>query len=345
MGKNDTKGIGEEDDSRAEEASKNLKRDLFSLKRNFRTIHGKFCKIINENKIALIQGKDIEHLKQGVEGLEQLHEEAEAALQAYSDVMMELEMFEDINTEEEKLEVTKGEAQEVRIKIYTAIAKQEKGDGATDLPGVPEDISRQTSTSVPNPSASPDEATEEILVEDNPREEDGRNCTNQATLNASATEFKPCSDVSAISALIETATLCKPEPIVFDGDPLAYAAWRISFDTLIECIVKDQRKLLYYLYKYTKGEVQELVNAYISTDAVGAYKDARAALEERYGNMHVIAGTLKKQLESWPAIRGGDALALHKFEDFLKKCEVKMSTHGLKGLDDSDKILSLLKKL
>src|ERR1700755_21776 len=187
MGKNDTKVVGEEGDAMAEEIFKNAKLNLFSLKRNFRTIHGKFCKIINENKIALIQGKDIEHLKQGVEGLEQLHEKAEATLQAYSDAMMELEMFEDINTEEEKLEVTKGEAQEVRIKTYTAIAKQEKGDGATDLQEVPEDISRQTSASVPNPSASSDEAAEEILVEDNPREEDGRNCTNQATLNASAT--------------------------------------------------------------------------------------------------------------------------------------------------------------
>lgn len=98
-------------------------------------------------------------------------------------------MLEDIHKDEEKLEATKVEAQEIRMQIYTVIAKQEKKDGAPDLQKVQEDSSRitrkQARGSITNSiefsgeAISTSTATEEILVEVYPRGENERQCNNQ----------------------------------------------------------------------------------------------------------------------------------------------------------------------
>ena len=362
MSKNNDKNASNEVDLEAGEEAKTAKRNLYALRKEFKTSHSKIVKVISESKIIIIQGGNIETLKQMVKQLEQLENEVEVKLQVYIEAMEILERFEDITKEEDKFEIIQGEIQKVRIQMYALITKQEREDCETNPSGTSKQVSEvvppsseDSSEFVPRSSEASSEsvqrsskvtsagtATEEVLVENHSREED----TDQANLNPNANEFKPYSDASAISALIENMSLHQAEPTVFSGDPLKYASWQISFHTLVESKVRDQRKLLYYLYKYTSGEVQELVNAYISTDSVEAYKDAKEALEERYGNVYVIESTLKERLKSWPTIKVGEIIGLRNFADFLKKCEVvKASTQGLNGLDDSDKIISLLRKL
>ncbi|KAB7503741.1 hypothetical protein Anas_13709 [Armadillidium nasatum] len=237
------------------------------LKRDFKITHSKLNEIISECKIVIIQGRDTEGLKQTVSELEQVQIEAEAKLKVYSNDMERLEMYDDISKEEENLEVTKGEVREIKIQIYTLITKQEKENSAIDSSEILENsqpssssvprssrsssqvpsssVSRSSQSSnevssnpVPHASSSSSEvtsagtATEEVFVETQSRNENGRHPTAQANLNPNANEFKPQLDISAINVLMENASLHRPEPPLFNGDPITYAAWKMAFHTL-----------------------------------------------------------------------------------------------------------------
>ncbi|KAB7506557.1 hypothetical protein Anas_07422 [Armadillidium nasatum] len=339
MGKTDTKTTDKESEIEArEEALKNEKRNLF---------------------------RDTEGLKQTVSELEQVQIEAEAKLKVYSNDMERLEMYDDISKEEENLEVTKGEQEKENSAMDSSEILENSQPSSSSVPRSSRSSSQVPSGSVPLPSQSSNEVssnlvphssssssevtsagTEEVFVETQSRNENGRHPTAQANLNPSANEFKPQLDISAINVLMENASLHRPEPPCLMGILLHTRPGKWPFILLWKPRYQTSESFYITCTSIPVAKVQELVNAYISTDYIEAYKDAREALEERYGNMHIVSNTLKKQLDSWPFIKAGDALALRKFADFLKKCEVvKASTQGLNGLDDTDRILSLLKKL
>ncbi|KAB7499740.1 hypothetical protein Anas_13690 [Armadillidium nasatum] len=196
MGKTDTKTTDKESEMEArEEALKNEKRNLF---------------------------RDTEGLKQTVSELEQVQIEAEAKLKVYSNDMERLEMYDDISKEEENLEVTKGEQEKENSAMDSSEILENSQPSSSSVPRssrsssqVPSSsVSRSSQSSnevssnpVPHASSSSSEvtsagtATEEVFVETQSRNENGRHPTAQANLNPNANEFKSQLDISAINKL------------------------------------------------------------------------------------------------------------------------------------------------
>src|ERR1044072_492472 len=142
MSKNNDKNASNEVDLEAGEEVKTAKRNLYSLRKEFKTSHSKIVKVISESKIIIIQGGNVEKLKHMVK---QLENEVEVKLQVYIEAMEILERFEDITKEEDKLEIIQGEVQKVRIQMYALITKQEREDCETN----PSGTSKQVSEVVP----------------------------------------------------------------------------------------------------------------------------------------------------------------------------------------------------
>ena len=68
-----------------------------------------------------------------------------------------------------------------------------------------------------------------------------------------------------------------PEPTVFNGEPIKYRDWNKSFTRFIDSnLTLDNDAKLFYLWKYTSGEAQELVEGYYSLDDDDAYDTVRA---------------------------------------------------------------------
>lgn len=77
-----------------------------------------------------------------------------------------------------------------------------------------------------------------------------------------------------------------------------------------------------------------------------AYHAARAILEERYGNLFVIAKAFRDKLNSWPKIGPKDSVELRDFTDFLRGCEAAMvEIKSLQVLSDSNENQKILSKL
>lgn len=75
-----------------------------------------------------------------------------------------------------------------------------------------------------------------------------------------------------------------PEPAVFNGNPIKYKDWKMSFQMLIERKNIPVSEKIYYLSKYVGGPARKAVESYflLGTDTV--YHAAWETLEERYGS-------------------------------------------------------------
>ena len=141
-------------------------------------------------------------------------------------------------------------------------------------------------------------------------------------------------------------SLPRPEPEVFNGNPLCYPHWIKSFEALIERKTKDPSERLYYLSKYTKGEAKEAVSGLLSLDSVNAYNKAKRILASRFGNHFIVADAFRKRINDWPKIQPNDGPGLRKFSDFLEHCNTAMTTiHYLNVLNDPDENQKIIKKL
>ena len=100
------------------------------------------------------------------------------------------------------------------------------------------------------------------------------------------------------------------EPPVFAGDPLKFADWLKSFQTLVEQRAVRDEDRLHYLKRYLSGEALEAVQGFLLLDSATAYQDAKALLKERYGNPFLLANAYRNKLESWPRISPSDCVGL-----------------------------------
>ena len=145
---------------------------------------------------------------------------------------------------------------------------------------------------------------------------------------------------------ISISRLPPPEPSVFHGDPLKYPSWKAAFQTLIEQRQIPAHEKMHYLKKYIGGQVKDVIEQYFLLSSEDAYDDAKALLEERYGNPFVIANAYREKLDKWPKINFRDGSGLQKFADFLRQCHTAARSIGhLNVLDDEMQNKKLLYKL
>ena len=138
------------------------------------------------------------------------------------------------------------------------------------------------------------------------------------------------------NAIIATKMPC-PEPTVFNGEPIKYRDWNKSFTRFIDSnLTLDNDAKLFYLWKYTSGEAQELVEGYYSLDDDDAYDTVRALLHDRYGNAHRIALAYRERLRQWKPIAEDDYRGLQRLSDFLVNIRTAMrSVPNLSELNHS----------
>lgn len=179
------------------------------------------------------------------------------------------------------------------------------------------------------------------------------------SLNVAASPFFPQPHISttpgdaSLNNLMKTfsdslnlSRLPVPEPPDFCGDPLQYPAWKSSFSALIESRQILSTERIYYMKQYLKGEAREAVEALFYFNTESAYNDARAILEERYGNSFIVSEAFRDKLDAWPKLGGGDYKGLRRLSDFLRQCRTAM-THidDLRILNDCRENRKILEKL
>ena len=140
--------------------------------------------------------------------------------------------------------------------------------------------------------------------------------------------------------------LRRPEPEVFSGDFLEYPIWIKAFETFIEGKMKTSAERLYYLGKFTAGEVKEAIRGLLSLDSQEAYIRAKKILTSRFGNTFLVSNAYRKKIENWPKIASNDGPGLRRFSDFLQHCRTAMeSIEYLNVLNDPEENQEILNKL
>ena len=128
--------------------------------------------------------------------------------------------------------------------------------------------------------------------------------------------------------------------------PLKYPGWKCSFETSIDQKNIPPIERIHYLKKYLGGYAKEAVEGYFLLTTVDSYDEARALLEERYGDLFLVANAFRDKLDAWPKIPIRDGQALRKFTDFLRQCQMAMQTIGGLGiLNDNREIRKLVMKV
>lgn len=151
---------------------------------------------------------------------------------------------------------------------------------------------------------------------------------------------------AALTASVRCSNLPTPEPFIFDGNPLTWQDWSLSFKMLIEDRAMSELDKLYYLKRYITGPAREAVSGFLLMTNESAFKKAREVLEQRFGSSFVITEAFRDRLETWPKISGRDAFGLRRFADFLNQCKVAMTEmEGLNILNDNRENRKMLQKL
>ena len=191
--------------------------------------------------------------------------------------------------------------------------------------------SEQTQNIVHQPSVIPDMFTVDQLTPITPQ----RN-VEQGLLDLANT----------LAQQISLSRLPPPEPTVFNGDPLKYPGWKTAFHSLIEQRQIPPSERIHYLKKYIGGNVKDVIENYFLVATPDSYNEAKALLDQRYGDSFVIATAFRDKLEKWPKIASRDGVGLQKFADFLRQCYTAMQAIGnLDVLNDSRENRKILAKL
>ena len=51
------------------------------------------------------------------------------------------------------------------------------------------------------------------------------------------------------------------------------------------------------------------------------FRTAKQLLTQRFGDLHIITASYRKEIKQWPQIKAGDDGAYRRFQNFLVKCE------------------------
>lgn len=152
--------------------------------------------------------------------------------------------------------------------------------------------------------------------------------------------------IRAFAESISASRLPVPEPTIFNGNPLRYNDWKVSFQTLIDRKNLPAEERIYYLRKYVGGPAKKAVESYFLLGTESAYQAAWILLEERYGNPFLTAKAFRDRLDTWPKISPKGSVELQEYSDFLRSCEAAMAQiKTLEILNDCSENQKMLAKL
>ncbi|XP_067945301.1 uncharacterized protein [Watersipora subatra] len=144
------------------------------------------------------------------------------------------------------------------------------------------------------------------------------------TVDLSTTIAKAVGESMAKAMTMERADIPKPE--VFDGDPLKYNDWQISFAALIDMKPYSAIEKLQLLKEFVSGEAKEAISSFFSLNSNDAYQEALDMLHSEYGADEMVEEKFKDRLEQWPKISGRDFSALKHYSYFLNACVTAMNS-------------------
>ena len=146
----------------------------------------------------------------------------------------------------------------------------------------------------------------------------GESGTSSSCNNASIDALQ-----TVIASLKSSVDCPKLELLKFNGNPMAYHRFMMTFAATIESAVPDNRRLL-YLLQYCEGKAKELIEHCALLEPSEGYEKAKEILYENYGRRSVIARAYIKKLVKGPVIRSDDSNALIKLAQELEECNTTL---------------------
>ena len=128
---------------------------------------------------------------------------------------------------------------------------------------------------------------------------------------------------TVIASLKSSVDCPKLELLKFNGNPMAYHRFMMTFAATIESAVPDNRRLL-YLLQYCEGKAKELIEHCALLEPSEGYEKAKEILYENYGRRSVIARAYIKKLVKGPVIRSDGSNALIKLAQELEECNTTL---------------------
>ena len=137
-----------------------------------------------------------------------------------------------------------------------------------------------------------------------------------------------------------------PEPAKYDGDPLSFSDWWVSFSIFIDSKPIPNIEKLFYLNRYVEGKAKQAISGYFMTGTDEAYQRAKTTLKERFGDPHVISKAFREKIQKWPKISSKNREGIRDFADFLQHLvTASRALPELKRFDDSEEINKMLQRL
>ena len=146
----------------------------------------------------------------------------------------------------------------------------------------------------------------------------GESGTSSSCNNASIDALQ-----TVIASLKSSVDCPKLGLLKFNGNPMAYHRFMMTFAATIESAMPDNRRLL-YLLQYCEGKAKELIEHCALLEPSEGYEKAKEILYENYGRRSVIARAYIKKLVKGPVIRSDDSKALIKLAQELEECNTTL---------------------
>nr|CAB3263162.1 uncharacterized protein LOC104265735 [Phallusia mammillata] len=155
------------------------------------------------------------------------------------------------------------------------------------------------------------------------------------------------SDLCRVAAVLKAGMeLPRPQLLYFDGDPLMYTRFMISFDENIGRRVDSDSVKLNYLIQYCRKEAHAMIAFCIGLDSPEGYRRARELLLERYGRPIIIARAYVDKLSHWPYLKSDDTDGLIELAQALEECLVTLTHLGyFADINNFENMLNIIKRL
>ena len=130
----------------------------------------------------------------------------------------------------------------------------------------------------------------------------------------------------------------------YDGDSLKYHSFFAVFDENVEKICSSGSAKLTRLLQYTVGDAKEAIRACSLIGGEDGYEKARAILQKRYGNDHIISNKLITTLRKGPFVKTAEDL--QKLSDELVTGQsILTRMEKLSEMDTQTSILDIVNRL
>ena len=94
------------------------------------------------------------------------------------------------------------------------------------------------------------------------------------------------------NVIVNQSPVLDMKPPVFDGNPINYCSFIDAFDTIIDCVVVEPKRRLFFLLQYTIGAAHTLVEGCQYMPADQGYQTARKLLRDNFGQKKLLPPVL-----------------------------------------------------